>query len=530
MIAYRTVAMILALGLTTLPGCRSNTKIENPLALPTQATLSFESNESGAALQRILEVEADLIQTDFADLAERSEWRERGYFSGPEHDEIERLFFRFIVNQGAYWGELDRLGGTELLRVDDIERPRAHVLALHVGLSLADSSAFLVSSFQEDEIAIAKLNEAFYRSEIPRGSYDQLRRAVTSPSRQEALEEAWAMYQQALSKTDSPTGAIAAGDDDLAALATGLPHLYERTMKRIGQIRESAAGGPGEARTRLEHSEIAQSGRSSEQAVRDFDYQTRALVFTHVSRLHRPRAAVITFTAEQKQQIFSALQPADLLLTYTAGYVSSIFIPGEFKHGITYVGDDEQRRAAGLGVESLPEAAMTETRRFAANLEQDELENGGRADLIEAVAEGVKFSDLDHILDTHINRLLVLRPALDPAERAAFLAAVFAYLGDPYDFRFDFADASRQVCTEVIYRALEGKAGFAFELTDRGGHPTLSADDIVEYHLAQRAGGLEFILLAEEDPDATDQRSRILTALPGQIRLRELMGERIDEH
>ena len=45
--------------------------------------------------------------------------------------------------------------------------------------------------------------------------------------------------------------------------------------------------------------------------------------------------------------------------------------------------------------------------------------DGSRADLIEAVAEGVKFSNLDRILETHVNRLVVLRPQMEPGERTA---------------------------------------------------------------------------------------------------------------
>ena len=69
------------------------------------------------------------------------------------------------------------------------------------------------------------------------------------------------------------------------------------------------------------------------------------------------------------------------------------------------------------------------------------------------------------IMDTHINRLLVLRPILTEEERTEFLAGVFSYLGDEYDFYFDFADSSRQVCTEVHYRTLNGKGGINFTLT-----------------------------------------------------------------
>jgi hypothetical protein len=57
------------------------------------------------------------------------------------------------------------------------------------------------------------------------------------------------------------------------------------------------------------------------------------------------------------------------------------------------------------------------------------------------------------------------------------LAGVFAYLGDPYDFRFDFADASRQVCTEVIYRELNEKSQIAFPLTPPAGRVTPEEED-----------------------------------------------------
>ena len=37
------------------------------------------------------------------------------------------------------------------------------------------------------------------------------------------------------------------------------------------------------------------------------------------------------------------------------------------------------------------------------------------------VAKGVIFNNLEHIMDTHINSMLVLRPGLSNAERANFL-------------------------------------------------------------------------------------------------------------
>jgi hypothetical protein len=143
--------------------------------------------------------------------------------------------------------------------------------------------------------------------------------------------------------------------------------------------------------------------------------------------------------------------------------------------------------------------------------------------MIEAVAEGVIFNNLAYIMDTHINRLLVLRPQLTAAERVDFLSEVFSYLGEQYDFRFDFADSTSQVCTEVIYRAIDGKAEIDFELTVRAGHETLSADDIVLYFLNDKPAAFELVLYAEEDPDGSDHAALILTGKAGVDRLEDLM-------
>ena len=42
-----------------------------------------------------------------------------------------------------------------------------------------------------------------------------------------------------------------------------------------------------------------------------------------------------------------------MIFTYTAGYMSDVFIPGAFKHGITFVGSLEERSEAGLTAESI---------------------------------------------------------------------------------------------------------------------------------------------------------------------------------
>ena len=55
-------------------------------------------------------------------------------------------------------------------------------------------------------------------------------------------------------------------------------------------------------------------------------------------------------------------------------------------------------------------------------------EGGMPADVVEAVAEGVIFNSLDHLLDTHTTRVVALRPKLTEEERRQFLLRVFSLL------------------------------------------------------------------------------------------------------
>lgn len=250
-------------------------------------------------------------------------------------------------------------------------------------------------------------------------------------------------------------------------------------------------------------------------------YAIRSFLFKEFSRLKNPAAHVVIFSDAQKKKILKLLEPGDLILTFTAGYMSDVFIPGVFKHGITYVGTPDNRDTIGLSLDKLPPNEQFDVQKLAGDLQRSSLLDGKRADMIEAVAEGVIFNNLEHIMDTHINRMLVLRPRLSDKERATFLVEVFSYLGDGYDFRFDFADASMQVCTEVIYRALNGKGSIDFHLTERAGHETLSADDIVNYYLDSVA--FDFILFVESNPDSKNNEALVLSGPEGEARVKVLM-------
>jgi len=266
-------------------------------------------------------------------------------------------------------------------------------------------------------------------------------------------------------------------------------------------------------------------GRSIEEEFSKSAYAVQAELFYRVSRFKNPRAHLIQFSEAQKREVVSMLQPGDIILSYTSGYVSSFFIPGKFKHAMIFVGTVEDRKKIGLvgSRVHLPGGKAKERQRLK-NFTQGKTLSGRPANMIEAVAEGVKFSQLEHVMDTHINRLAVIRPVLSDRERVVYLSRVFSYLGQEYDFEFDFADASRQVCTELLYRSLNGIGGIEYQLEMRSGRLAMTADDVLNYWLDKNPESFQFVLFAEEEPMNLGHRARVLIGKKGESRLRHLMA------
>ncbi len=522
--AFRRLCSAGLLGFLLLTACAtSESGVISPLPsmTPVQAKLRVESD------QRTLHTVAGQLEhtrSEFIALNQRGGWSKRGYFTSVENNQIERLYFRFVVGHTTLWDMINSYGGEKARYTDDETGIKAHALVLYAEFLLAYHTSFLVAEFMDDPVAIAKLNEAFFRSEIPQGTYDRLHRNVTSKDKVHMLAAGWMLYSEDVADPNSILVELGEEDPEYANLLGQIPILYSGAMQQTQRILNAQTGAMAETENYFSHTRAEKLARKTSQEFGDLWYATRSILFKDVSRLKNPNAHLIQFSAAQKRQVYDLLQPGDLILTFTAGYISDVFIPGMFKHGITYVGSPAQRAAAGLKTDSLPMVAEPERKRFDLHIAQEFLPGGENADMIEAVAEGVIFNNLAKIMDTHTNRLLVLRPILNDAERTEFLAGVFSYLGDEYDFYFDFANSSRQVCTEVHYRALSGKGGISFTLTERAGHETLSADDIVHYYLETRPQQFELVLFADEDPGAKHHQARVLTGADAEDRLKALMA------
>jgi len=257
---------------------------------------------------------------------------------------MEHLLFRFVTSHAALWDISAAYQNMQTSFDDPVLDTKVHVVSRQASLLLASHSAFLVAAFADDPVAIAKMNEAFYRSEIPRDSYYQLARGITA-KRLSRLQQAGALAEKELANPNSKLARLAASDASYRELIE-----LNKTLQLAAETRMQAA--------------LDTKGANDPEAVRKTDEcfgddlcAARSMLFKDVSQLKKPTARVIRFSDKQKAQVYEQLRPGDLILTYTAGYISDVFIPGAFKHGITYVGSPQQREQAGLKAKALPAVA-----------------------------------------------------------------------------------------------------------------------------------------------------------------------------
>lgn len=446
------------------------------------------------------------------------------YITSRQNDASQVLLLRYAQARGALW---------EVLRfyrdhdgTDAEVHHRGAVLAMSAALQLAYHSSRGIALFHDQPDIVRMMNAPHPRLDLPGGMYDQLYDSVTAPDHLEMLEVVWYLFCRDLGNPQSTLSHIREHDPLYGPLIREMDRVHADMRIQTDYILHAGALLNRRLANRLHHSQIAALGDKIASDVSAGLYSARGVVFRDVARIKKPGGRLLNFSAAQVDEVKALLQPGDIILTFTGGYMSNVFLPGTFKHGITYIGSVAQRRALGLSDLFLKERAVSPAQAEALHqrVRREQLASGAAVDVIEAVAEGVIMNSLETLLATHVNRLAVIRPVLTVAQRRDQLLALLQYVDAPYDFNFDFQDDRRQCCTELIYRTTTGKGPVGFELVQLKGMWILAADDLLRYALDTNPSAFDVVLLADRAPDDRDYRARIRTGEEGRQALYELMA------
>jgi hypothetical protein len=528
------IRLLFLFALIALVGCAStkqkagNRTWEDIFTPTTNSTpvahYGIERTEQDYKILESLSGELSALANETAVLKRKILFNETPYLSDRYNEKIQHITFRFLNARSTLWGMVNYYRSST--SADTETHTKGAVIGMSAGMKINYYSSYFTALFHGQKDLIKLINTAHPSYEIPEGIYDTIYTSVTSPDHIELIEVTWYLFCKELADPASNLSALNASDPLYRDLISQMDGLRASAQIQINYILHSNWSSMPSLYNRLDHSHIAKLGDKLSDKIGDGLYLTRGVIFKDVARIKKPSSHVLEFSDEQVLQIKAMLQPGDILLTYSAGYMSNVFLPGSFKHGITYIGTVDDRLAVGLTDELLMQKAVSpeQGKQLIKLVNTEKLSNGYDADIIEAVAEGVVIHSLDELLDTHINRLAVIRPRITKEERLAQLVAQFQYVGASYDFKFDFQDDTYQCCTELVYRTISRKGSINLPLVKQRGLWVLSADDILRYYLMENPDAFDFILLATQSSDTKSYKAEIQAGPQGLSDLYQIMN------
>ncbi len=406
----------------------------------------------------------------------------RGYLRPEEEADLFHWFARFLSVREALWEvvkESTAAVGGEVERVTTLEQWRRFVLGYGAACCIVRLDFFLVGEWARDRMVRRKLNEGAAEYRIPRKQFSAIFRSLASPKKALAIHRAmrWAKAHRSRLVTlreDPEVGFVARELERLEKVLVPSKRAY---LRRFLEYRE--------------HS-LRRRGASGREQTTFAVLETSGRAVAEVR--NRWRAGRVT--PELQSHLAALLEPGDVVITRREQAFSNLFLPGYWPHAALYIGSEGEREAMGVTIDPDRARRWTAAVRF-----------------LEALKDGVRFRPLGETLS--VDAVAVLRPQLEPGDRAEAISRALTHEGKLYNFDFDFFRSDRVVCTEVIYRGFDGVGPIHLRLTQRSGRLTLSAEDLLDLALEGRFFQVVAVCGAPACPDRVVTGTEALVALRG---------------
>ena len=425
--------------------------------LSTMKLVNQQDAESDRDAISVLAVAEAFEEMDVCETLEPmlSRAESRGYIAPDEDAEIHARYTSYLAGRAALLQVLERIEARVGGRKVDWEGHWADfVVALLSACLLLRGTRPWIRLASGSRLLRRKLDEEDCVHGLPRKSFARLYRATTDLRRLRQFRRAMDFY---LEQRDAWRGELAADpynqvvehlDDVLARLADEDIGWRDRLGYRWFSFRRRHRSAW--------KTTVFGLFRGSGSLIADLRQPVR----------RREQARDKRIDAGLREAILADVQAGDVFVTRHDDALSNLFLPGFWPHAALFIGDAEERRALGLGLDVEDWSEADEGIHF-----------------LEAKKDGVRFRAAEETLA--VDSLVVLRPPLGTSEICEALERAARHAGKPYDFVFDFRTSDRLVCTEVVYRAYHGCGPLEFALCETNGRLCLPAEALIAQALAQ---------------------------------------------
>ncbi|MFO8054163.1 MAG: YiiX/YebB-like N1pC/P60 family cysteine hydrolase, partial [Bacteroidales bacterium] len=192
-------------------------------------------------------------------------------------------------------------------------------------------------------------------------------------------------------------------------------------------------------------------------------------------------------TLDEIEPYLKKFKPATVFFTNSRRYISSEFIPGQWKHSVIYLGTREQvENYFGENCEILDFLAPYYS-------------SGNEYLILDSNADGVQIREFDQL--SNLNEVSVLNSMIGfsinrpKPQKKQFLQYAFGQLGKPYDYDLRSDDSTNLYCSELVKRSLKSIGIEITTFSQTIGRTITSPDDLVRYIIHTGIDQKEFELL-----------------------------------
>ncbi len=369
----------------------------------------------------------------------------RGYFLPEEDDNLWFLFSRFLTIRGGFWeiiNEMSAQFSDDIQNVKTKDDWRYFLLGYASSCQVVKMARLLIDTLAKHKLVQRKLNEGAPQHRIPRKIFTTIFQSLSDTDNAMKMQ-----YMMNFVEENSEFIKTLESDDYVGNLVSNLTEL-EKTL-HPSQLQF--------IKLRLKYlwHAITRRGAVSKQITSFFMLEKVGKVIADIGEQESCRV-----TPDIQAQLDEVLQAGDVLVTRHDFVASNLFLPGYWPHAALYIGSSKERDSLGI---TLDESIA---KRWSGDIR-----------VLEAKKDGVLFRVLSETLE--VDEFIVIRPELSTQQIGEALQRVVQHEGKGYNFDFDFFTSDQLVCTEVVFRAFDGLGDIKFELIERAGRLSLSAEDLL---------------------------------------------------
>lgn len=400
------------------------------------------------------------LKKRLADFQADFEKKKRNYLTPSEDEKLRQIFISYWQIRSALFDIIfSAKANLGPLFFWKNQKYTVFMVAYAATVTLVDFARFLYETCDATRVIRKKIDEPDKEFCIPANSYDRIQESLISPTHLWQINEANLFYKKSKDQLET----LSKKDKVLSELLKLIQALQgSADINKEGYIKNTLMIRLRSIGHFFTKSAIQRAIYSAQESV------SKGVGHVKTKKDHMPH-----LPKKIRKHLKAMLQPGDILVTRKDFQLTNYFLPGYWPHAALYMGDFELLKKMKIHQHPHVKSKWNLLKK-----------TGDSAFVLESLKDGVNVRPTTTPFTC--DAMTIIRPKIAFEDITKAIHRGLKHEGKPYDFDFDFKQSERLVCTAVVYRSYEGMAGVAFELKERAGRMTLSAEDLLKMAMERK--------------------------------------------